>query len=428
MEINLDAWEKLPTQKELYDTDHIDTLMMSSGLGAGKTHVLCRKMLKLSALNQGYPGGFLCPSYKDFKRDVKPEFEDILEYKLNLKKNKHWWFHGSDFEYRFIWNKKPLYIFSGEKPIAGPNLAYCGINEFSLIQFERIKEMLRRVRVKGAPFKQRCLVGTPEDIYCWLEDFIELQEAELEKNPNAFKLLQADTRENTFIDDAYRAHLESMLDSQSIKVFASGEIVNLSGKNYYYAFDKDVNIAPVEYDHNEVIYVGMDFNVGNMAASFSHKRIHNNKYRQEFFDELVLRGNSDTDQLAQAIVTRYNPKMCLINCDASGKSRKTSGKTDVEILKKYFPSENIRYKNANPRHRYRQLLINGMLDKGEIIIDPRCKELNKDMRKVQQKVIDFSKEKKDDKLTHLSDGLDYVIDWEYKMDINKDKYKVKKLF
>ena len=178
MQINLDDWEKLPTQKQVYDDDFHNIVMQSSGLGAGKTHNLCRKLLKLSAINHGHPGAVLAPTYKDFRRDIKPEMFEILEHHMGLREKKHFWFNKSYSEFSFIWNKKPLYVLSGEQPIAGPNLAYCGVNEFSLIRYERIKEMLRRVRLKDAPLKQRVLVGTPEDIHGWLEEFVELQEKE----------------------------------------------------------------------------------------------------------------------------------------------------------------------------------------------------------------------------------------------------------
>jgi hypothetical protein len=401
MVINLEDWEKLPKQDELFADVSTETLLYSAGLGSGKTHYLCRKALKLSALNRGHPGGFLVPAYTDFSRDVKPEMEKILEEMLGLQKNKHWWFHETKKEYSFAWNKKPLYIFTGEKPIAGPNLAYCLINEFSLIPYVRIQEMLRRVRVKEAPYRQKNLAGTPEDVHGWLEEFISKYE-----NDPTFKIVYSDTAENTFINDDYRAHLEKMLDSQSLKVFASGQIVKIGSDYFYFSFDRTKNIQPVKYDPDRIVYVGMDFNVGKMASSFSHKI----EDKQLFFDEILLEGNSDTDQMCKAILQRYPKEKIKIRCDASGNARKTSGSSDVNILHSYFGKENVLFTTVNPRLRDRQLLINGMLDHGRVLIDPSCKLIIKDFEKVKQNKTDFTKDKdKDDKLTHFSDGADYVL-------------------
>lgn len=412
MNINLDDWDMLPVQRSLYENDQIDTLVFAGGLGSGKTHVMCRKALKLSAINQGHSGAILCPSYKDFRRDVKPELDDILENRLNLKQGKHWRFHGSFFEYRFVWNKHPLYILSGEQPIAGPNLAYCLINEFSLIQWERVKEMLRRVRVKNAPLKQRILVGTPEDVHGWLEDFIEKKEEENIKKPDAFRLLHSDTMDNIHLDPEYRAHLESMLDDQALKVFAGGQIVKIGGNYFYYAFDRSKNITDKhDYTPGSIVYANLDFNVGRMSATFAHKYGEHTHY----FDEAVLTGYSDgTEEMAQHIVERFGSKDVYLTIDASGKSRKTSGYSDVDILLRYFPSAHVRYKKQNPRFRERQLLICGRLHRGLITFHPRMKKTIKDMEKVRQ-LANFEKDKKNADLTHLSDSVDYLEDFEFSL-------------
>ncbi|GAG48666.1 unnamed protein product, partial [marine sediment metagenome] len=72
-------YKKLPTQAKVFDDDITYTIVQSMGLGGGKTYNLCMKLLKLSRLNKGWSGGLLCPSYPDFKKDVHPTFEEILE-------------------------------------------------------------------------------------------------------------------------------------------------------------------------------------------------------------------------------------------------------------------------------------------------------------------------------------------------------------
>lgn len=437
LSLEIDAWDKLPTQDDYYNDLLSEILLFSGGLGSGKTHVLCRKAIQLSILNAGYPGGFLVPSYKDFRRDVKPEFESILEEDYGLVKDVHYWFNNQFNEYSFIWNKKPLYIFTSENPIAGPNLAYCLINEYSLMPFVRINEMLRRVRLKDAPFLQKCLAGTPEDVHGWLEDFIEGQEKMNLKKPDHFRIVYADTSENYHIDPNYRANLASMLDEQALKVFASGQIIRLGGDYFYYAFNQSVNVDErCQYIPNQTIYVAMDFNVGKMCTSFAHKA----GREIQFFDELKLTGNSDTPQMGVAIINRYGKvdreyededewmmvpeyerkeklEHILVTCDASGNNRKTSGVTDVMILERMGFS--VRFRRSNPRLRDRQLLMNGLLSKGNIKIHPNCREIIKDFKNVQQNKKDYTKVKdKDHNLTHFSDGADYLCEFEFELDLD----------
>ena len=425
MDIHLSNWNKLKHQDECYSDDKTNIITLSGGLGSGKSFTLVQKALKLSALNS-FAGGLLCPSYKDFKRDIRPLFEDIL-YGLGLKEYKHYWFNRSDFEYRFIWNKKPLYIFSGEKAIAGPNLAYCLINEFSLIQYDRIKEMLRRVRIKEAPYPQKFLAGTPEDIYGWVEDFVHAQNKVNEENPDHFKLVIADTRDNIHLPDTYRKELETMLDEKSLQIFAEGKIgVRIGSNLFYYSFtDKNISEKAVERN-GELIHVGMDFNVGKMTASFSHKVMGENGFEQHIFDEVWLGDDSNTYTMCDYLANKYPKDRMLITCDASGKNRSTAAakgvQSDVGILRaKGF---RVRYKTSNTALRKRQLLVNGLLHNSKIIVHPKCKRVIKDYRFVKQDVSTFEKVKdKDGNLTHHSDGLDYVLDYEYELP-GRIKFKI----
>jgi hypothetical protein len=418
-EIDLDRWDQLPTQSTFYADDWTNILLFSAGLGSGKTHVLCRKALKLSAINRGYSGGLLVPTYPDFRRDVKPEFEHILTEHLNLKENVHWTFHNTYKEYRFIWNKKPLYILTGEKPIAGPNLAYCLINEYSLIHYERVNEMMRRVRVKGAPLLQKCLAGTPEDVHGWLEEFVERQENLNEENKYNFRMLIANTDENKFVDENYGKELENQLDPEALKIFKAGQIGSISSDKFYYSFSKSINVTPVEVQVDEQIHVGMDFNVGKMTATCAYIRTgYDGKKRMYIFDEFFQTGNSDTNTLAKAIKDKYGTDRVLISCDRSGSNRKTSGLKDIQILRD--AGFRVRFKSVNPRMRDRQLLMNGLLAHGQIIIDPSCRKTILDFKTVKQNIADATKVKdKDDKLTHLSDGVDYVVDWEFQLSLKR---------
>ncbi len=402
-------YKKLPTQAKVFDDVHTKTIIQSMGLGGGKTYNLCMKALQLSQLNKNIAGGFLGPSFPEMKKDVIPTFEDILE-----KHNIPYRYHKTEKWFLFPWSKAPLYLFSAEKQIAGPNLGYCLINEFSLMPFVRISEMLRRVRVKAAPFKQRILAGTPEDVHGWLEEFIESQE----KRGN-FKIHFGDTDENTFIDDDYGEDLASLLDPQALEVFKKGLIARLGGDYFYYSWTKNNISDHVTYVQGDHIYVGLDFNVGNMTASFSHKQTN----RQLFFDELHLKGDSNTEVMGKRIREMYPQHDMTIICDASGKNRSTAARekmlSDVAILKHL--NFKVKFKNQNPRLRNRQLLMNGMMYHNRLLVHPKCKQLIRDFKGTRQKM-DFTKDEGSDKsFSHFSDGADYVCDMNHELILGKKR-------
>lgn len=374
------------------------------------------KLLKLSKLNKGHAGGLLCPSYAMFKKDIHPTFQDIFE-KSGIPQGKIWNYNAQDKAYSFIWNNKPLYIFTAENEIAGPNLGYGGVNEFSLCPWDRINQFLRRIRT-DSPFKQKILAGTPEDKYGWVMDYVNMMNDQETKNPGKFKIVFGDTSENKHIDQTYAQTLEYMLDKKALEVFKSGRIVKISGDLFYYSFDRSKHVSDsIVQQKNSTVYANMDFNVGRMTCTFAH-RLGNQVH---FFDEFELLGNSDTPQAAQEIIKRYG-KNVIITIDASGKNRKTSGASDYQLLMQAgFPQQNIRFKSVNPRFRERQLLVNGKFDKNEILINPKCKILIKDLEQVEQSKLTFEKIKdKDGKLTHSSDTLDYFIDYEFSLYLNRE--------
>ena len=163
-----------------------------------------------------------------------------------MKKGKHWDYHQTDKVYTFSWTKKKLWVFSAEKPIAGPNLGYGGINEFSLCPWDRVNEFIRRVRMK-APFKQRIFAGTPEDKHGWLQDYVNMMNSKVEKDNDEllFRIVHGDTSENTHTDEDYVSTLEYLLDEQALKCFKEGKIIKLSTDLFYYAFSRDKNVSTV---------------------------------------------------------------------------------------------------------------------------------------------------------------------------------------
>lgn len=403
-------YEPLPAQKEVFEDDTTENIMHAAGLGSGKTFNLCQKLIRLSKLNRGYAGGILVPDYPSFKKDVKPTFEHIFETN-NLKKHRHWNYHQTDKFYSFSWTKQKLWVFSAEKEIAGPNLGYGGVNEFSLCSWDRINEFVRRIRVQ-APFKQRIFAGTPEDKYGWLQDYVTMMREQAEKDPKKFRIIFGDTTENHHIDPDYYKTLEYMLDSKAIKVFKEGQILKLTGDLFYYSFERKKNVTDQAlFIPGYTVYANLDFNVGRMTCTFAHR---NGQY-DDFFDEFELLGNSDTIQAAEEIKKRYGTQNVLLTIDSSGKNRKTSGASDYQLLiNAGFPKERIRFKSQNPRFRERQLLVNGRMDKGFIRINPKCKITIKDLEHVEQNKLTFEKIKDaKGKLTHASDTLDYFIDYEY---------------
>lgn len=386
-------------QKEFLNDRTSKLLHLSTGFGGGKTFALCYKLLELSYLNKGMHGGLVVPDFKDFKRDILPEMEQILD--ANGIKHR---FHGSEHWFQFPWSSGRLYVASGEKKLRGPNWAYAGINEVTLIPLIRYKEVIGRVRVKEAKFPQIASVGTPEGFAS------EYYEYFIENPPPNLRMLYGSTDDNAEnLHGDYLENLENAYDSRMIDAYRRGLWINMSGNRFYYSYDPAKNDdANIKANDQAMFCVAMDFNVDPFCASVWQTDGHN----LYAIDEIKLAGGEgyDTKKMITALMARgYTPQTAVIYPDPAGRARSTKGAPDITVLRQ--AGYRVEVKTVAPSFRKRQLNVNNLLDKGRIKINPfKCKSLKKDFMAVEQDVVTLEKKKDNPALTHFSDGVDYMCD------------------
>lgn len=390
-------------QKEFHNDITTRRLHMSTGFGGGKTHALAMKGFHLSFINRHIPGGFVAESYADFKKDWLPLIEEILDdrkirftYKQNGKYGPH---------FKFPWTDATIFIQSGEKKIRGPNWGWACINELTLIPLVRYKEVLGRVRIKKTPFPQIASVGTPEG---WASDYYEYL---IEKPPPNTRVIYGNSRDNIEnLDPEYIKDLYDTYDTQMQEAYIEGQWVNMASSRFYYAYDhtKKYNHKAEEWDW---YHVAMDFNVDPMAASVWQFDGHKLKGITEICLEGGIKG-ADTRQMGRALYALgYKPNNTIIYPDPSGNARSTKGKPDIHILREEFHYTEIRVKKKAPGFRQRQLNMNNRFEQG--VIQPNHEtqpKTCKDFMSVEQVPVTYEKDKSNPKLTHFSDGVDYMVD------------------
>lgn len=413
-------YKRNPHQREFHDDVVSKFLHLSSGFGGGKSYALAMKSFDLSRRNKGLAGGVVAPSIPDFKKDLLPLFEEILEVN-----NIDYRYHKTDKWFLFPWSRGKLYVATAEKKLRGPNWAFAAINEVGLISHERFKETVGRVRLKQASHPQVASAGTPEGTGHWLhESFVE--------HPmKGSRVIYGDTRDNQEnLHSDYIGQLEDSYDAIMLDAYLKGLWVNMKGGRFYYAYDPAKNDnQSIEQIDGAPVYVSLDYNVSPMIATLWHVLhlktaagipilgIDGRQVRKAIaFDEIVIEDGAETAHMARAFIQYgLDPDSTFIYPDPAGKARSTKGPPDNEILKGapyYFT--NIRVRNAAPQFRKRQLAVCNMLAKGLIELNPnRCKALKKDFESVEQDKATYEKIKTNPKLTHASDGCDYFVDIEF---------------
>ncbi len=406
-------------------------LHLSTGFGGGKSFWLVLKNFQLTQLNRHLPGGCVVPSIADFKKDLLPLFEEILE--ANRIKYRY---HKTDKWFRFPWSRGKLQIATAEKKIRGPNWAFATMNESTLITHERYKETVGRVRLKKATCPQIASSGTPEGTSHWkYEVFVD-------KPMKGSRIIYGDTRDNLLnLNDDFVDSLEASYDSIMLDAYLRGLFVNMKGNRFYYAYD------PMKNDNNLItqiegaeVCVSLDYNVQPMVATLWNIVNVTNKagvplldhqakpIRRAFaFDEIVIDDDADIHHMSRALYEYgLHPDTTILYPDPAGRNRNSAveGAKALNIQLKEKGWWRIKVKTSAPRFRTRQNAVCNLFAKGLIVLNPdKCKALKRDCEAVQQDKATFEKLKDNPKLTHASDGMDYFVDIEFPLSGHKPDSK-----
>jgi len=219
-----------------------------------------------------------------------------------------------------------------------------------------------------------------------------------------------------------------------LDAYVNGMFVNMKGSRFYYGYDPSRHDdKSIVRDFDAPVYVTLDYNVSPMCATLWHIHIVADAYgrpiygldRQplrclQAFGQIEIADDASTHQMCDAFIANdLHPDTTYIYPDPAGRARSTKGPPDNEILKSRG-FQNVRVRNTAPNFRKRQLAVNNMLDKNLIKIHPiNAKGIKRDLESVEQNKVTFEKLKDNPKLTHYSDGLDYLIDIEFPLSGSK---------
>lgn len=170
--------------------------------------------------------------------------------------------------------------------------------------------------------------------------------------------------QNTFINnyqnlndtalELYEKYLED--DFHYFCTTILGLIPDKGGHSVYNDYDDIKNHTERTVQPNDVLHIGMDFNVTNMMAVI---HVHENGEDKAIAE---LTGLFDTYQMCEKIKELYGSHSIVIYPDASGQNRKTSGKSDFDIIREY--KYVIRTGVSNPAVRDRVNEVNKAFREG----------------------------------------------------------------
>jgi hypothetical protein len=201
----------------------------------------------------------------------------------------------------------------------------------------------------------------------------------------------------------------------------------------YWAFQRAHNVQPLEFDRGQPLFWSMDFNVHPMCAVVGQV-IPNGKVH--VLDEIVL-DDANTLAACRAFLERVEtwkldrPHRLWLDGDATGDNRHSSAsRTDWQIVRDFLRGYNWLFEvtdrvgRENPSVKDRTNCVNALLKnqlgQHRLPIDPRCKELIRDLEQVLWKTDAHGNrarelDKSDWRRTHTSDALGYMIAQQFPM-------------
>lgn len=347
-----------------------------AGFGSGKTWVGCggygKHFYEFPRVNAGY----FAPTYPQIRDIFYPTVEESLfdwglRTKVRVANHEVEVHQGRTFMGQILCR-------SMEDPgsIVGFKIGHALTDEIDTMPARKAldawRKIIARMRYNVPDLRNGIdVTTTPEGFRFVYSTFVKA----LRGNPELQKqygIVHASTYDNEKnLPDDYIPSLLASYPPNLIGAYINGQFVNLQTGTVYAAYDRVKNRCFDTVQPGEPIFVGLDFNVGKMAAVIHVKR----GGLPRAVDELV--NGYDTPSVCKTLRARFGDRQIRVYPDASGGSRKSvnASETDIAILKQ--AGFIVCAPAANPPVKDRVNAMNGMFcnaegDRRYLVNDDRC--------------------------------------------------------
>lgn len=387
-------------QYELIKDNQTKILGLVSGYGAGKTYAVARKAIVLMSLNAGCDGVITEPTYPMLADILIPEMCAALEeYGIPYRFNKA----GNVFTCQINGQETRILCRSMEnyERLVGVNAAWVIMDEADTAKAEIAYNAYIKLmaRIRAGNVRQIVIVSTPEGYRMMHRVFVK------EFDPLTKRLIRANSNDNKYLPPDYLKTLIGIYPEELQKAYISGQFVNMTSGTVYNAFDRDTCACTTEIEPGEPLYIGQDFNVGNMASVVYVRR--GNEWHIVGEIKKVL----DTPELMLQIKEMYPNRDITFYPDASGKNRTTKGAStsDIKIIQEAGYA--IRVRKKNPLIKDRVLSVNSAFKRGLLKVNiANCPQV---VECLEQQAYDANGQPdKSSGHDHMLDGLGYLVSYE----------------
>ena len=321
----------IPHQRAFVEDFSHKYIALCGGYGSGKSFAAVAKSILLSFRSPGFTGIYLEPTIPLLRDVAIPTWEKVLqqfnipyEFKSSPLPNYTLKIPGGD---------TPIFLRSLENVdrLIGVNAAWVVADEIDTVKEDIATKAIVKLqgRVRVGHCRQIAFATTPEG-YRFMHTFF-VREATSDK-----RLIKARTMDNPYLDPDFAENLRKQYPPQLVESYLNGEFVNLATATVFAEYDRHRNkTAVVAPDHDELIVVGADFNIGRSMSVYGTLKSERGVPVLHIFGEYQA---NDTFALAQYLRRQYTNQILLnkllVYPDASGGRLQTSSTTsDHNILR-----------------------------------------------------------------------------------------------
>jgi len=265
----------------------------------------------------------------------------------------------------FKLNKQSAYIeFPGagrivfrtmEQPqrIVGYEVAHSIVDELDTLATEKAREVWNKIIARN---RQKCGMGNTVAVATTPEGFRFVYDRWVKNAAPGYVLFRAKTMDNAEnLPPGYIDNLRASYPSNLLSAYLDGEFVNLTAGSVYAEFDRALNASSQTIQAGEVLHVGMDFNVGQMAAVVFVLRDGEPHAVEE------LAGLLDTPATISALKARFSGHRIFVYPDASGQARKSNNASQSDLTLLRSAGFTVLVDPTNPAVKDRVLSVNQMI-------------------------------------------------------------------
>ena len=323
-----------------YSDEQVDFLEMPhkfrafvGGYRSGKTVSGATARIKHAADHPGVNMGYFAPTYPQIRDIFYPKIEEVA-----------FWFGKKVMVNQ---GNKEVHVYQGKRYLAtiicrsmqdpgsiiGFEIGDAMVDELDTLNRKKALEAWEKIIARLSCNKPGVLnrvdvTTTPEGYAATHHLFVEKPEDNKDLK-HLYGIVHSSTRSNAHnLPDDYISSLMATYPDALALAYIEGQFCNLTKGSVYTGYNKDLNDTDIEPVAGETLYVGMDFNVGNMSA-IVHVLRDGLPIAVREICELI-----DTPAMIKTIRNIYPHNKIYVFPDSSGGNRDTrnASVSDISLL------------------------------------------------------------------------------------------------